>query len=246
MPNIQWSPSPNYSSREGRKIIAIVDHITDGGYPGCLEWLQNPISQASAHYLVTKTGLIFQLVKDENKAWDAGEVVGCTWSLYDGTNPNLYTVGIEHEGLSGDSLTEAQYQSTLWLHKQLISKWGIPIDNNHIIPHSLINKNHGGCPGNGFPWTRLFNDLKGGNKVNKAILIFSADDLPCAKRLQSKIGNCAIFFRNSDGSAPNDVKNANQLFVVGGSGTVGHPNEILLQGSNWFGTADKVSAYIGY
>jgi len=89
------------------------------------------------------------------------------------------------------------------------------------------------------------NELKGGqNTVDKAILIFSEDDLPSARRLQAKIGNCAIFFRNPDTTAPSDVKTAKQLFVVGGAGSVGHPNEVLLQGQDWFKTADAVATYI--
>lgn len=35
MPTIQWAGTSNYSAgRTGKKIIAIVDHITAGSYPG--------------------------------------------------------------------------------------------------------------------------------------------------------------------------------------------------------------------
>lgn len=160
---IQQSPSPNYrSGRDGRTILAIVDHITAGAFPGCLSWLSNVQAQASAHYLVTKAGEIFQLVQDEDTAWHAGAVSKPQWILYDGTNPNRYTIGIEHECLSGGELTEAQYQATLWLHRQLIAKWGIPVDANHIIGHYRIDSvNRPNCPGPNFPWKRLFTDLRG-------------------------------------------------------------------------------------
>lgn len=159
---IQWSASPNFSSRKGRTPIAIVDHITAGLMPGTLSWMKNPQAQASAHYLVAKAGETFQLVKDEDAAWHAGAVANPDWSLYDGTNPNRYTLGIEHECISGGELTEAQYQATLWLHRQLIAKWGIPIDQDHIIGHYRIDSvNRPNCPGPDFPWERLFVDLKG-------------------------------------------------------------------------------------
>lgn len=162
--NIEWISSPNYSSRNEENIITIVNHITAGSYPGCLTWLQNPVSQASAHYLITKTGLIFQLVKEENKAWHAGIVNKPNWSLYDGKNPNNCTLGIEHENLSGGELTELQYQATLWLHKNLINKYSIPIDENHIIGHYRIDSvNRPNCPGPNFPWNRLFKDLLKGD-----------------------------------------------------------------------------------
>ncbi len=160
---IKWVGSPNYSSRNGRKIIAIVDHITAGLMPGCLNWMQHPKAQASAHYLVTRSGEIYQLVKDEYAAWHAGAVNKPSWSLYDGTNPNRYTIGIEHEGYPNEELTEAQYQATLWLHQELIRKYSIPIDEEHIIGHYRIDSvNRPNCPGPKFPWERLFNDLRMG------------------------------------------------------------------------------------
>jgi N-acetylmuramoyl-L-alanine amidase len=162
MPVEEWSPTPNFSSRDGRKIIAIVDHITAGTFPGCLSWMQNPVSQGSAHYLVTKLGRIIQLVKEGDKAWGNGVVNKPNWKLYDGTNPNLYTLSIEHEGQPRDIMPETQYQATLFLHKELTAKYGIPIDTDHIIGHYRIDSvNRPNCPGTGFPWDRLFKDLKG-------------------------------------------------------------------------------------
>lgn len=158
---IEWAASPNFTpGRSGRKPIAVVDHITAGLMPGTLSWLQNPAAKASAHYLVTKAGQVFQLVKDEDTAWHAGIVNKPLWTLYDGTNPNYYTLGIEHEALAGESLTEKQYQATLWLHQQLISKWNIPIDRNHIIGHYYLDSiNRRNDPGPNFPWDRLFAGL---------------------------------------------------------------------------------------
>lgn len=159
---IQQALSPNYSSgRRGRKIIAIVNHITAGRMPGTLSWLRNPAAQASAHYLVTKTGAVYQLVRDEDTAWHAGFVNKPAWPLYDGTNPNRYTIGIEHEALGGESLTEAQYQATLELHRMLSKRLAIPIDSDHIIGHNRIDAvNRPNDPGKGFPWDRLFKELK--------------------------------------------------------------------------------------
>lgn len=161
---IEWAGTPNYrQGRNGRQPVAIVNHITAGAFPGCLTWMQNPAAEASAHYLVTKAGRVIQMVKEEDAAWHAGGVNKPDWPLYDGTNPNQYTIGIEHEGQPTEPLTAPQYQSTLWLHRQIIAKWRIPIDRDHIIGHYRIDSvNRPNCPGAGFPWDRLFNDLKGG------------------------------------------------------------------------------------
>lgn len=164
---IIWRPTPNFSmGRKGRVPTAIVDHITAGNFPGCLSWLLNPQAQASAHYLVNRAGQIYQLVKDEDTAWHAGIVNNPNWPLYDGTNPNRYTLGIEHEGFDG-TITEAQYQSTLWLHQQLIAKWKLPITTDHIIGHYRIDSvNRPNCPGPNFPWQRLFAELSGPPTIN--------------------------------------------------------------------------------
>jgi len=162
---IKQRPSKNFSSRQGSKIIAIVDHVTAGVFNGAVSWLSNPTSKASAHYVISRTGEIVQLVADDNSAWHAGGINKPNWPLYDGVNPNRYTIGIEHEGYreqggNGD-LTEEQYQATLWLHRQMIAKHGIPVDRDHIIGHYRIDSvNRPNCPGPAFPWDRLFADLQ--------------------------------------------------------------------------------------
>lgn len=176
---IIWKPTPNFTAgRKGRVPIAIVNHITAGNFPGCLSWMCNPQAQASAHYLVNRAGATYQLVKDEDTAWHAGIVNRPNWALYDGTNPNRYTLGIEHEGFDG-TLTEPQYQATLWLHQQLIAKWKLPVTTNNIIGHYRIGSvNRPNCPGPNFPWQRLLTDLTQrsvniavGNQVVQGIIV---------------------------------------------------------------------------
>lgn len=197
MPKIEWVGTPNFrSGRNGRKPLAIVNHITAGSYPGCLSWMQNPASQASAHYLVLRDGRILQLVKDEDTAWHAGIANKPNWKLYDGTNPNAYTIGIEHEGTDGE-LTEAQYQSTLWLHRQLMAKYpAIKPDSDHIIGHYRIDSvNRPNCPGPKFPWAKLLADLKGGDEVDN-IVIYADGDTGAALILSQKLG-CPMVHKGS-------------------------------------------------
>lgn len=175
---IQKARSPNYwFGNKGR--IAIVDHITAGLMPGCLSWMCNSGSGASAHYLVTRDGEIYNLVDDLNSAWHAGVVKNPSWPLYDGTNPNWYTLGIEHEGWPDEPLTEEQYQATLWLHRKLIEKWDIPIDEDHIIGHYRIDSiNRANCPGPEFPWERLFQDLRGGDVMQTIKVNVRGQEVP--------------------------------------------------------------------
>ena len=161
-PKIETALSPNFRrGRQGYKIVAIVNHITAGLMPATLNWLLNPTAKVSAHYLVTKDGRIIQMVADEDTAFAVGIVNNPTWMLYDGSNPNNYTLSIEHEALAGESLTEQQYQASLALHWMLISKWQIPVDRDHIIGHDRLDSiNRRNDPGSKFPWQRLISDLK--------------------------------------------------------------------------------------
>jgi len=163
--NIKWKPSLNYTAgHSGKKIIAIVNHQTAGKGTGALSWLCNKASRASAHYLIYRDGTVYQLVRDMDIAWHAGGVNKPSWSLYDGTNPNRYTIGIEHEcypAVGGDgNLTELQYHATLELHRLLIKTHAIIVDRAHIIGHYQIDSvNRPNCPGTKFPWDRLMKDL---------------------------------------------------------------------------------------
>lgn len=172
MYNIEWAPSPNFrKGRNGYKPKAIVDHITDGTYPGSLEWLRNPVSKVSTHYLVNRAGQIFQMVNEEDTAWGNGRVYQPTWnglvkSLGFVVNPNYYTISIEHEGFPYEALTETQYQATLWLHAQIVHRYDLPIDDNHIIGHYRIYALKPNCPGRNFPWEKLFADLSQTQSAN--------------------------------------------------------------------------------
>jgi N-acetyl-anhydromuramyl-L-alanine amidase AmpD len=155
----------NKSSRSGTKIIAIVNHITACSKDIAISWFTSSSNkESSCHYLVGKDGSICQFVEDNMKSWHAGIVQKPTAKIVlqdmKNINPNNYTIGIEHEGQTGDALTEAQYQATLWLHQQLISKYNIPVDGDHILGHYQIDGvNRKYCPGTGFPWGRLMTDL---------------------------------------------------------------------------------------
>ena len=73
-----WKPSPNFTPANDPKwgrvdTSILVIHATAGLMPGTLSWLTNLKSGVSCHYLITKKGEIYQLVKDEDVAWHAGK-----------------------------------------------------------------------------------------------------------------------------------------------------------------------------
>ena len=169
---IKWIGSDEdfFPDRDGYPIKFIVDHISQGSLKSMDNWFNTDGPDVSAHYGVGRNGEIHQYVEDKDGAWSNGYVSNMNDGTYPITNPmliefgdvspNLLSISIEHEGMSGEPLTEEQYQSTLWLHKQLIAKYGIEANADHIIGHYRIDpETRSGCPGPAFPWERLINDI---------------------------------------------------------------------------------------
>lgn len=147
------SPSPNFTKgRSGYKPEAIVIHCTEGHFPSDLEWLRNPVSQVSAHYVISPTGEVHYLVAEDNTAWHAGKVVNPTWQglkknfwgQY--TNPNLYTLSIEVSLTPPAIMPDAQKIALTALVSMLADKYAIPKDRLHIIGHHEIRFDKS-CPG---------------------------------------------------------------------------------------------------
>lgn len=114
---------------------------------------------------------IEQWVSMDDAAWHAGNVREPTtagWEVlvepeetldlpvrlrsYDGypggvwVNPNLYTIGIEHEGFSGEEWTEAMYEADAFLVRLIRQRWPGAV----LLRHGDIDSvTRAGCPGPG-------------------------------------------------------------------------------------------------
>jgi N-acetylmuramoyl-L-alanine amidase len=152
---IEWHKSPNYKPKSGRKITAIILHHTASfNFESEVEWMCSPESKVSAHYLIGRNGKIAQLVLDENVAWHAGdsELSGVKWV-------NNFSIGIE---MTGDTtkkpLTEEQWNSMIWLVKQLMTKYNIDpariVSHREIAPGRKVDLD----PAN-FDWGKFYKDI---------------------------------------------------------------------------------------
>ena len=149
MPNTIWKGSPNFwAGRQGQKPEAIVIHIMAGTLVGTDSWFNNVKSQVSAHYGIGKNGEIHQYVKEEDSAWHAGIVSNPNWLLLkpSNINPNLYTIGIEHEGSESDVWTEQMKNASAAMIRNICIRWQIPIDRNHVIGHYQLSSKKPNCP----------------------------------------------------------------------------------------------------
>jgi hypothetical protein len=137
-----WRPAHrgNYTQRNrgAAKIDFIVIHIAQGSYSGTISWFQNPRSNVSAHYVVSRGGNIAQCVRNEDIAWHAGN-----WRY------NRLSIGIEHAGYAGHKWTRRMYRSSARLSAHLCRRYNIP-PNHHIIGHRSVPGVSTRCPGRSY------------------------------------------------------------------------------------------------
>src|SRR4051812_47696486 len=117
--------SPNFGPRPaGTPVDLVVLHsisLPPGRYGGDevqalftnrLDWNAHPYfksiegMQVSAHFYVQRGGQLWQFVSCDDRAWHAGS---SSWQGRD--NCNDYSVGLELEGLEGDTFEPAQYEA---------------------------------------------------------------------------------------------------------------------------------------
>lgn len=167
-------PSPNFGPRPaGASIDLIVLHsisLPPGQYGGPevehlftnrLDWDAHPYFQqirgmeVSAHFFIRRNGELVQFVDADARAWHAG--ASCWRGRH---NCNDDSVGIELEGLEGDTFEPAQYQALARLCRHLAQRY--PIE--HVAGHEHIAPGRKLDPGPGFDWAHLQQALAWGKK----------------------------------------------------------------------------------
>ena len=105
--------------------------------------------EVSAHFLIDRLGHTTQFVSCLNRAWHAG------LSVYDGRdNCNDFSLGVELEGLEGDSFTAVQYEALAHLCSLLMDTFP-SIQRERIVAHSDISPGRKSDPGAGFDWSHF-------------------------------------------------------------------------------------------
>lgn len=125
-------PSPNYGKRAS-PITCIVLHADAGkSEGGTLDWLARKESQVSYHYLVGRTGTLYQCVADKHRAWHAGK------SEHEGrANVNDFSLGVSFaNSQAGEPFPEEQIASGVELVAFLCERHGIPVEQ--ITTHQAI------------------------------------------------------------------------------------------------------------
>jgi AmpD protein len=165
----QRRPSPNFGPRPaGIGISLIVLHsisLPPGVYGGdaVLALFTNRLdcnahpyfqtlrgNQVSAHFFIRRGGQIIQCVSGDDRAWHAGT------SCWRGrANCNDYAIGIELEGLEGQTFAAPQYTALTRLAADLARHYPITAIAGH--EHIAPGRKHD--PGAGFDWAHFKRQL---------------------------------------------------------------------------------------
>lgn len=161
--------SPNHGERPaGAAIDLIVVHsisLPPGEYgtgavqllfTNTLDWDAHPYFQGirglqvSSHFVIERTGALWQFVDCDLRAWHAGQ------SAYRGRGQcNDDSIGIELEGLEGFTFEPAQYDTLAALCQDIALRYPIA----HIAGHEHIAPGRKQDPGPGFDWPLLQRQL---------------------------------------------------------------------------------------
>ena len=174
--------SPNFGSRPEAACIDLIvihsislppaeygNHNVQRLFTNELDWDAHPYFQSirgmqvSAHFFISRAGELWQFVSCDARAWHAGQ------SSYRGRgNCNDDSVGIELEGLEGNSFEVAQYETLCALCAALMAQYPVA----HIAGHEHIALGRKHDPGPGFDWHELTSCLA----LNSACLPVSCQD----------------------------------------------------------------------
>lgn len=150
----RWVGCAAGNFRKGRvgnpRIDMVVIHVIEGTLASADAWFNNPESGVSAHYGIGKSREVHQYVREEDTAYHAGRVQHATSALVlqRGTNPNSFSVGIEHEGTADSIWPDTLYEDSAQLVAAIARRHGIPLDRTHIVGHHEIYAPKS-CPGKG-------------------------------------------------------------------------------------------------
>ncbi len=141
-----WLPSKNFDQR--RPNFVIIHYTGSATFEEAIRTLTDPAQEVSAHYLVRRDGIIYQLVDERGRAWHAGE---SRWGS--DTDLNSSSLGIELDNNGREPFSDAQITALLALLDDIKRRYHIPTSN--FLGHSDIAPERKIDPGRYFPWKML-------------------------------------------------------------------------------------------
>jgi N-acetylmuramoyl-L-alanine amidase len=147
-----WTPSPNFGERTLPITMLVLHYTGMQSGPAAIDWLANPESAVSAHYVVAEDGQVVHMVREENRAHHAGRSY---WREL--TDVNSASIGIEiinpgHEW-GYRPFPEEQMDAVTLLVTEIVRTYSI--EPRNVVGHSDIAPSRKQDPGELFDWARL-------------------------------------------------------------------------------------------
>lgn len=145
-------PSPNHDARALPVTMLVLHYTGMQDAASAIDWLCNPASKVSSHYVVAEDGQVLRLVDEADRAWHAGR------SFWRGiTDVNSASVGIEivnpgHE-FGYRPFPEPQMRALIPLAAGIVARHGIAPAN--VVGHSDVAPTRKTDPGELFDWEKL-------------------------------------------------------------------------------------------
>ncbi len=141
---------PRIGVAEPRLIVLHYTGMASGS--SAVDWLCNPQSKVSCHYLIDVDGSIVQMVGEDRRAWHAG-----VSSWFGAVDINSASIGIEIQNLGHNGglpdYPLVQMQAVRNLCLDIMLRYGMrPHD---VVAHSDIAPGRKVDPGEGFDWAYL-------------------------------------------------------------------------------------------
>lgn len=112
------------------KVLQVVIHDIEGTALDALNIFQDANQQVSAHYIVDGDGTVYQVLHDQDIAYQAGNL----WY-------NQHSIGIEHAGFAATGwkwYNATEYLASAKLTAYLVKKYHIPPDHDHVVSHGIV------------------------------------------------------------------------------------------------------------
>ena len=132
---IEFFPTKNIAARTEAVSKLVIHHTATRSLPSVLSWFRDPESMRSAHYVISKEGLIYQLADPEKHI---------TWHC---KGINQQSVGIEVVSRN-EPITLKQDEALEELCRTLLKKF--KLNYLSISGHRSVAKSPTECPGNLF------------------------------------------------------------------------------------------------
>ncbi len=128
--------------------MVVIHYTTNDDAADSLQTLISPVRKVSAHYLIDRQGVLYQLVPESRRAWHSGQAY---WAGV--TDVNSASIGIEIDNAGNAPFEDAQIATLLNLLSDIQTRHKIRAAN--VVGHADVSPGRKVDPGPYFPWRRL-------------------------------------------------------------------------------------------